>query len=161
MVVPHLPSLDVTIDDLCPMCDQPLGPRVPVWFEALPVTTLDFFPSLLTKLWNASTASPRATNPQGRKVNKSLNGLQGLACLQHQYEAAIIPLSIQYQWPRFANYFGFLRILVGDKVRERARLILESPWSGLIISRPVPAGRSRVLKDLVNLASHEFIKSAG
>lgn len=146
---------------ICPFCDKPLGPRKEEWFVDLPVTTFKTLPMLLAKLWVESEPSPRYTNPEGRKIPDSLSSLQGTVCNQHLYESTSIPLSVQYQWPRRANYFLFLQRLLHPKVAARVKLAFESPWSGLLISGPRPEKQSRKLRDLRHLKKVSLLPQAG
>lgn len=152
---------DKTIDGLCPFCDQPLGPRRIEWFDGLPVTDAQTLPDLISQLWNGTSHSPRPTNSEGRAVPDHLGELHYMVCTQHQYETMVLPLSVQYQWPRAANYFTLVQAITTDEVINRIKHVFDFPWSGVLINASPPEDASRVQADLEKLVKRPFIKKCG
>lgn len=153
---------DILIEDICPFCDQPLGPREPSWFEGLPSTTMQTLPKKMVALWGITTPSPRESNSQGREVSFEQQDIMIDTCGQHQYESLILPLSLQYRWPRKASFFGLLCRLFQPFVTDRIKLVYEHPWSGLVIAGRREEKLSRVQKKLLELlGGREPITEAG
>lgn len=143
----------VRINYLCPFCDQTLGPRVEEWFEGLKLTTMGQLPKLMASLWKKTKPTPRVTNPQGRRVTKSLMELQKKVCDQHRYETHILPLSVQYRWPREPSFYHLLGLLLDPSVETRVQWIHETPASGLMIDNPELVLKSRDIKYLEDQTS--------
>lgn len=121
---------------MCPFCDEPIGPRRDEWFVNLPTTTADTLPDLFASLWPKSQPEPRPTNPQGRRVTAELKEEKRVLCEQHRYEVMILPLSVQYQWPRDVSFYKLLGYLFDDAVEERLQRVFEYPWVGHMIADP-------------------------
>lgn len=130
------PSTDVTVLHLCPFCDQPFGPTQSLWYEGLNITTKNTLRDRIASLWKKTSHAPRVTNPQGRRVTKSLMGAQKKVCDQHRYETHILPLSVQYRWPRRPSFYRLLGHLFDKDVVSRVKQVYEDPTSGLVIADP-------------------------
>lgn len=148
--VPDNPAV-VTIKYVCPFCDQPLGPRKVEWFENLKITTLNTYPKLVASMWKKTAPNPRLTNPQGRHVPEALKRVQKVVCEQHRYETLILPLSIQYSWPRRPDFYRLLGYLFDPAIEPRVQYVYENPTSGLMIGDP---SRRLESTDAVHLISH-------
>lgn len=151
---------------LCPFCDQPLGPRVDSWFDGLPQTTLETLPNLIAALWVSTKRTPRPNNPQGRTLpgdDEQLEELRKTVCSQHRYESLIIPMSVQYNWPRDANFSDLLGSLFQEGIRDTIQRLYEYPWGGLVISNLRPTDTSRRFVDLLKLKPEDkdILEGAG
>lgn len=91
---------EIVVAEICPFCDEPFGPRHPSLFHDLPLTTSETLPNLIAELWPLSLHSPRPTNINGRRVYNKDSDKKHNLCLQHEYEAGILPLALQFSWPK-------------------------------------------------------------
>lgn len=129
------------------MCDQPLGPREASWFEDLPVTKDSHLPSMYTMLWPHTISSPRNTNSNGRVLNtlmsqnepesvrENLAALQKRICYQHRYELMMLPLSIQYLWPRRINFGRLVERMRAPEIAEALLNIYNEPWTSINVRK--------------------------
>lgn len=163
LILPNRAAVDVEfVRFVCPFCDQPFGPRVLEWFTDLPTTTPDTLPRLIAGLWAATPHTPRPTNSQGRAVTgKKLLTLQEQVCDQHRYESMILPLSVQFGWPRNVNFYRLLGLLFHKSVEDRVTRVFEYPWSGQMIRKLHPSDTSREIGALLGHASRRRMLSAG
>lgn len=121
--------LEITIIDLCPLCDQPLSPRKDDWFRGLPCTKSTTLVDIYKEIWPLTIPDPRDTNEEGRKVDwKKGWELLLKACAQHQYESLILPISVQYEWPRHVDFNRFLRRILAPEIITVARNLYAEPW---------------------------------
>lgn len=126
------------IEDVCPLCDQPLGPRKTDWFRGLPCTRASTLGDMYKEIWPLTIADPRDSNADGRKVDWK-KGWEILLkiCAQHQYESLILPLSIQYGWPRRVDFNRFLRRILAPNVLAVAQNLYAEPWKCVAIRTDV------------------------
>lgn len=130
----------IKIVHLCPFCDNPLGPRELVWFEDLPTTTPETLTSLYGAAWPKSRHSPRATNRNGRE---SRDETASAACRQHMYETMILPLSVQYQWPRNIDFSSFLVRIKASHYFKLLQKVFKSPWTSVLLGVASAAEKDR------------------
>lgn len=146
---------------LCPFCDQPLGPRVTEWFADLRSATTETLPRLIAALWKKSTPQPRVTNPQGRVVPPSLKAERQAVCEQHRYETLVLPLSVQYSWPRHPDFYRLIGYMFEPVVFDRIQRVFETPNFGLMIDDPNLVIKSREFNSLLEKMTRLRLLGAG
>lgn len=90
-----------------------------------------------------------------------MNVKQIEVCDQHAYETLILPLSVQFQWPRNVNFFEFLCKLSQPNVIAHMKKVHDNPWAGTVISYVPVSERSRNIKDLLDKRRLGVLQSAG
>lgn len=145
------------VSEICPFCDQFLGPRNEEWFESLPQTTFNTLPELLSRCWANSKEQPRDTNPEGRTVHNK--ELVHLACSQHQYESLILPLSVQYEWPRSIDFNVLLKRVSKENINGVIKRVYKAPWTSILIKAPAPETYN--IEQLVEAFKLSPLNSAG
>lgn len=125
--------LDVTINDVCPLCDRSLAPREPKYFQGLPTTTDQVLVELYRRIWPHTSPSSREGNGNGRSVlldgsrNSSYEILRQV-CTQHRYESFCLPMSLELQFPRSADFEKVAERMITEPMKSILLSIFESPW---------------------------------
>lgn len=128
-----MPTIEILIEEICPYCDEPIGPRYPALFEGLPVTTYRTLPDLMASLWPLTVPDARSTNLRGRRVYGKDSSLKHAVCSQHEYESGLLPLAIQFSWPKDTDEEKLLRRLKERGCWFRLKGVFRKPWTGVVM----------------------------
>lgn len=137
---------------LCPLCDQPIGPRREDWFNGLPQTSFETLPNLLRRIWSCTTSNPRESNDLGRKLSRKTrtNVTVSQVCEQHRYETLILPLAKQYLWPRASQFEALVSRIKEDDILQHAVDVYISPSMSVLLQTSRMAWKeTRVVKEIV------------
>lgn len=129
----HFRFADVTIKDICPLCDRSIGPRLSKNFQGLPTTTEQTLVELYRRIWPHTSPTPREENAHARSVlidgsQKRAYELLREVCTQHRYESFCLPISLTLQLPRSIDFERLANRMVTKPMREVLLSIFESPW---------------------------------
>jgi len=111
---------------------------------------------MYAEAWKTSIPYRRDLNPDGRMTN---DGREPAACAQHRYETYMIPLSVQYQWPRNIDFLSVAKRLLTPKFRQRLEVLYSEPWKCGYLSRDVE--HTNDISKLEKSFSFEALTSAG
>lgn len=135
----------VTINTLCPLCDQPFGPRKPSYFKRLPNTNINELPELLAEIWPNTEPRRRATNIHGRSIRSGDEELMEEICSLHRYETGILPLAYHYNWPRRFDPDSFLQRLASKDMWFQLKKVYARPSAGIVMKSDVEGSDERSL----------------
>lgn len=118
---------------------------------------------------------PRSTNLNGRQIistaevsendaeDDKVGELVERVCYQHRYELFMLPLSVQYRWPRRVDFSKLLQRLESPKAFTALKDLYNAPWTAVNIRKGGGKYKERLIKKLVGRLVHEptQLKSAG
>lgn len=141
---------------MCPLCDQPIGPRRDELFKSLPKTKISTLVELYRSIWPHTTSDFRISNKSGRRVLTKTRGTpdRESVCRQHRYESLILPLAIIFKWPRVLDSQALRRRVVTKLVLEELAEVYIRPQSTVLnMSRVTPdsALASRSMREIMGV----------
>lgn len=146
----------VTIDTLCPLCDQPLGPRRPEYFKGLQTTSFDELPAMYVDIWPRTDPCSRPTNIFGRSIRSDDESLRDEICALHQYEFGVLPLALHFRWPRRFDPNSFLDRLAEVNVWAHLKEVYMEPSSSIVMRGSL---EGKTTESLRSIRSHTTLRS--
>lgn len=149
-------TAEVQFSHLCPLCDQPIGPRRIELFDNLPKTKLSTLPDLYRSIWPHTVPVPRESNENGRKVSGKTRCVfeVDVVCKQHRYESLILPLAAQFDWPRTLDCASLRGRLDSNAVAEELVRVYINPQQTVLNKERVVPGTettSRKMSDIMEV----------
>ena len=82
-------------------------------------------------------------------------------CAQHRYETHIIPLSVQYEWPRTIDFEDVVTRIKQKGIRGRVVEVYSKPWTTVNLRAGVDVPKEYDVSRLSRYFIHPATSSSG